>query len=151
MRGIWLVVILFFLMSCDKKPDIYRIPEAPENLLSQEKYTQVLMEMQLLEATLKLKLIRKNDIQQRIPGYFEEIYEKFGVTEAEFKSSLEFYNQQPLKSAEIYDSIEQRLIRLTEHLKDSLQNSKITAPIDAADTTQKKQKHSSQPAQPYEK
>ncbi|MFK7757037.1 MAG: DUF4296 domain-containing protein [Flavobacteriales bacterium] len=138
-------------MSCDGKPDIYASPEAPTDLLSQEKYTQVLMEMQMLEATLKLKLIRKNDIQQRIPGYFEEIFDKHNVTEAQFKSSIDFYNAQPLKTAEVYDSIEQRLIRKKEALDDSSLEEQIEQVINEKDTTEKRRKHSLQLDPQYEK
>lgn len=147
MRVIWIAIVILF-MSCDGKPDIYAVPEEPADLLSQEKFTQVLMEMQLLEATLKLKLIRKNDIQERIPGYFEEVFEKFEVTEEQFRSSLAFYNGQPLKTTEIYDSIEQRLVRMKESIDHSPLNQEKKKGLDKEDiindqdTLEKKRKRS---------
>ncbi len=131
-------VILILFSSCDGKPDIHRIPEAPADLLDQDKFTEILVDAELLEATLKLKLIRKKDINRRIPGFYDQIFEKHSISEEQFRSNFEFYSAQAQKLMEIYDSVEVRLVRRKTDLEtrskklnlkpDTTENKKIIQP-----------------------
>jgi len=117
MSRLLLVITLFLsLVSCDKKPDLNKVPPAPVNLMTEEKFTQVMVDVEILEATLKLKLIRKSDIRDRILIYYDQIFEKHGITEKQFRDNLEFYNKQAARIAVIYDSLEVRLGRMKSEL-----------------------------------
>ena len=116
-RILLVLVFLLSLASCDKKPDLNKVPPAPEKLLSEEKFTQVMVDVEILEATLKLKLIRRPDIRDRIMVYYDQIFDKHGITEKQFRDNLEFYNKQAAKIAVIYDSVEVRLERMKADLE----------------------------------
>lgn len=108
----------------------FDIPPEPENLLSQEKFTEVMLDMQLLEASIRIKLLRQKGIRERTPGYFEQVFTKHQVKEKDFTSSLKFYAAQHEKITAIYDSVEVRLIRMKEE-GDTRQNPDL---IDALET-----------------
>lgn len=117
----FLIVILLFITSCDGKPDIYETPPTPKNLIEQDKFTDILVDTQILEATLKLKLIRKKDINQRVLSFYDQIFEKHQVTEEAFRASFDFYALQAHKMVEVFDSAEVRLIRLKTELESNNQ------------------------------
>jgi len=112
----FLIVGLVILSSCDGKPLFGELPAEPENLLSQEKVTQVMVDMQILEATIRLKLLRKKDIRERTPGYYEQVLEKHHVSADNFTSSLDFYAANHEKITAIYDSVEVRILRMKEEI-----------------------------------
>ena len=89
-RILLVLVFLLSLSSCDKKPDLNKVPPAPEKLMNEEKFTQVMVDVEILEATLKLKLIRKPDIRDRIMVYYDQIFDKHGITEKQFRDNLGF-------------------------------------------------------------
>jgi len=99
------------VFSCARETS-FELPSEPENLLSQEKVTQVMLDMQLLEAAIRIKLLRQKDLKTRTPGFFDQVLNKHNVTKEEFISSLEFYSAQHEKITAIYDSVEVRLIRM---------------------------------------
>ena len=116
-RILLVLVFLLSLTSCDKKPDLNKVPPAPEKLMNEEAFTQVMVDVEILEATLKLKLIRKPDIRDRIMVYYDQIFDRHGITEKQFRDNLEFYNKQAAKIAVIYDSVQVRLGRMKADLK----------------------------------
>ncbi len=125
-------VILISLVACAPEPFRAELPPAPEGLLNQEKFTQVMMDVQLLEATLKLKLIRKDDINDRVMGYYQQIWEKHNITEQQYRENLTYYVSQVEVIAEIYDSLEVRISREKGRI-DSLKETK-----DVLDNLEKK-------------
>jgi len=147
MRKLLLIPILFF--SCDGKPDLDIIPEEPAELLTQEKFTEVMVDAHLLEATLKLKLIRKPDIKKRIPSFYQQVFEKHDITESVFKANFEFYSSQKQVLIDIYDSVEVRLRRMKDTLEKPPLNLKDSSILNAPDTAQKKLLNSSQLEKPF--
>jgi len=75
-----------------------------------------MLDMQLVEATIRIKLLRKDNLRERTPGYYEQVLSKHDVTEKSFTESLEFYSAQHEKITAIYDSVEVRLGRMKREL-----------------------------------
>ncbi len=133
-----LVIALFLLtlIGCDQKPDLNRVPPAPENLMTEEEFTQVMVDVEILEATLKLKLIRKPDLKDRILVYYDQIFEKNGITEKQFRDNLDFYTNQAVRIAVVYDSVQVRLSRMKKELEI------LTDSTDVQESPKRKLKHS---------
>lgn len=130
------ILVVFFLCNCSGKPDVNQVPPEPNDLLSQEKITEVMVDMQLLEATVRLKLIRTKKLREKTPGYYDQVLEKHDITEENFKTSLDFYASQHEKITAIYDSVEVRLTRMKDEMDAHEKGGKTK---DIEDTSSKKQ------------
>lgn len=100
-------LILFSIVACQK---------TPKNVLSQEKLTQVLVDMELLEGSMDVSGIAKQECKKR-NFYYNSVYEKNGVTAAQLDSSLTFYAKKPDKLEKIYTEVNKRLKKLKDDLE----------------------------------
>jgi len=96
-RILFLLLSLIILIACE---------EDPSNILSQGKMEDVLYDYHLAQA-----MIEQLDVQDReknAQAYIDAVFEKHNITEAEFDSSLVYYNRNANDLKEIYASLQQR-------------------------------------------
>lgn len=105
----FIVLVLFVLVSCDSKP--HRI--APTVLLSESQMIDVLMDVQLIEATISYR----KSVHQTT-GYiknigFDTLFSHYGITDSIFKENMKYYySVDPETLIRIVDSVESRLLKL---------------------------------------
>lgn len=75
-------------------------------VLSQKDMTDVLFDVHLAEATIKIVNPRYECIEYQ--EYYNSVFEKHGITKADFDRSLEWYAHHPEKLSIIYDSLKVR-------------------------------------------
>lgn len=97
MKSLIMVVLFFFASGCDFKEN------KPEVLLSQEQMVDLMIDIQLLEATYNSRMVRLDDRKPRMDRYYEEIFSKHQTTRAIFDSSYTFYEKDTEILAEIYE------------------------------------------------
>ena len=108
-KGLFLFLVLFFLVSCDsenKRP-------VPTVLLTEPQMVDVLMDVQIMEATISYKknVNQKTEYLKTI-GY-DTIFSHYGITDSIFKENLTYYyDAEPQTLIRIVDSVEARLLKM---------------------------------------
>lgn len=90
------VVIAFMCLQFACKQHV----EQPNNLLSEEKMIEVIVDVQLAETIVKLRLNQKDSIAPEM--FYQSVYDKHDITGEVFNENLKFYAQQPEKLETFY-------------------------------------------------
>jgi citrate synthase len=121
MKGtILLSSVLMFLISCGTKSN-----EKPGSLLSEEKLAAVLTEVELLDAVYTLEYQKRDTSRQTMAAYYEEVYQRHGVTREQFTESLEWYGKDPEKIRALRYKVYDELSRMQAELKSEAQRDSI--------------------------
>jgi hypothetical protein len=107
----WAFIILIAMLSasCDSI-----LKSKPSGTLSEEKMTEVLVDIHLTEATLRIandSIARKNDTAD-LRERFAEVFRKHDVTPDEFNSSLNYYLEHVEILQNIYNEVITRLSKM---------------------------------------
>ncbi|PCJ26802.1 MAG: hypothetical protein COA97_05260 [Flavobacteriales bacterium] len=87
--------IIFLLISCaDGKQEI------PIDVIPEDKMVDVITEIEITQALIKLTLSTQDTINQQ--QLFDKVYEDFNISEEKFNKSLSFYCRQPKVMENIY-------------------------------------------------
>ena len=89
--AISLIFYTTLLFSCGSKA----ADEQPENLIQKEIFTEIILELQLIEAHLNEVRVDQSVIRDSANNYFQEIFEKHDVSFADFHSTIDYYASQP--------------------------------------------------------
>lgn len=99
---LYFIFICFFACKAE--------PELPKGILTEDKMIDLLVDMEVVQATLKY-----DAASERIkPNYtlaFEEVYQKHHLNKELFDTNLNFYCAEPLKMRKVYDKV---LVKLSE-------------------------------------
>ena len=69
---------------------------APSDLIPEAKMTEILIDVQLIEARHQRRLIKKGQkLKDKTLGFYTALWKKHGVKEEQFKSSYDFYMESP--------------------------------------------------------
>ena len=106
-------MIYIALMSCmlacaDSSPSL---PESA--VLDQEKFTRVLLDVRLLEASYATHYARV-DSAQALSGYYLKLFEKHEITKDQFMQSYDYYASKQSELKVIEDSVVARLSRMNK-------------------------------------
>ena len=104
---VFFIGCLLFLSACDNWP---------KGVLSQRKMADVLTEMHKAEACMTEKGLAYSHYSYKAP-YYKFILKKYGITQAQFDSSLVWYTKKPLKFQKIYDNVTVQLTDLQKDIK----------------------------------
>jgi len=88
--------------SCNTKKEL------PAGVLDQAELINVIIEVELAQALIKLKFNTTDTIinQKEI---FDDVFIKMNIAESQFNTSLSYYSQQPKILLEIYEEVIVRL------------------------------------------
>ena len=99
-----LVLLLCILpISCGNEDEL------PEGIIEKEKFIEILSDVQIFESMNQY--IRNKETDFDIDHTYQWMFEHYNVTEEEFKSSLDYYSQDPLVFEVIYDEV---IVRISE-------------------------------------
>ena len=112
MNGLKIVVFAFsllFFFSCDsekKRP-------APTVLLTEPQMVDVMMDVQIMEATISYKKnVNQKTEYLKTVGY-DTLFAHYGITDSIFKENLTYYyDVEPQTLIRIVDSVEARLLKM---------------------------------------
>lgn len=74
-----------------------------EGVIEKEKFIELLTDVQIMEAMNQF--IKNKETDYNLDFSYQWIYEKYGITEDEFRSSVLYYTQDPETYEEIYDEV----------------------------------------------
>jgi len=112
MKRIIIFVCLIAFVSCKGKKE-----NIPENILTPSKMTDVLVDVNILEASLGLNVIQPNDTLLKDTSLFYNVFENNQITNKQYDESMDYYMKHPELLNEIYDSV---LVKLDAEKKDTL-------------------------------
>lgn len=105
-RIIFLFVCLITFVSCDNRP---------KDVLSKSAMEQVLYDYHLAQGMItNLPSDKRRELAD---SYIEAVYEKNGITEAQFDSSMVWYSRHTKDMKDIYDNLYRRYKSADEEMK----------------------------------
>ncbi len=108
------IILLLFAVSCVSKP---QLPSKPKGLIPQEKFTNLYVDIQLLEAALERKKIIDTLYKENAASYYHNIFNTYQVTESSFEKSLNYYTQLPDTIAKINEDALNKILEIESQLK----------------------------------
>ena len=96
------IVVLAFFVSCSEQE------QRPKEVLTEDQMVEVIAEVELTQALIKLKFSNPDTIVDRQELY-NQVYNSFNITEEQFNASLTYYCQQPKVIEGIYVGVITRL------------------------------------------
>ena len=103
------LLALAFTACVDKVVDL------PEGYLSKEEMVDIMVDIHLVEGARSGTLLLGDT--NKLPDYYARIYEKYGLTEAEFKTNFDWYTQHPQQLKEVYEEVIVELSKLEEEIR----------------------------------
>ncbi|MGB5459162.1 MAG: DUF4296 domain-containing protein [Eudoraea sp.] len=119
MRKIFFLITFIILFSCGEE-----VIDKPVNLISKEKMIDILYDLAIIDAA---KSTGPHAMENKNFVPMEFIYNKYEIDSMQFVSSDLYYASKPLEYEDIYEKLEDRIIRererfqkLADKKKDSL-------------------------------
>ena len=105
---VFFIAIMLVLSACGR----------PKNVLSESKMTTLLVDIHKTEATLTEKGLYYGPYSKKAP-YYNNVFKRNGVTQAQFDSSLVWYTKNPQKFENMYDEVIKQLTVLQKDVDDN--------------------------------
>ena len=104
--------LIFFLLTLFVACSEPEAVEIPAEILSMERMTAIMMDIQLIEGGIVVKNYNKTRKRDEITEYYKAIFKKHEISQKEFDRSIKFYTGHPGLLEEVYDGI---LVKLSEY------------------------------------
>ena len=91
----YIVVVCCFLISCKDE-----VENLPEGIIARDKMVDVIAEVELTQALIRLKLSARDTVNQK--SLYTQVYQKFEISETEFNNSLDYYCSNPKEMMDVY-------------------------------------------------
>lgn len=112
MRRLGLIFIaLAVMVSCKSKPEPVELP------LSTEKFTMVMIDVQLAEGMKTQKIISTRTNADELVNLYKHIFEKHGVKGEDFMETYAYYSSHPGEMELIYEQVLDSLSKLDVEVK----------------------------------
>lgn len=118
--------ILFFIALLISSLFIPSCGNRPSNVLSQKKMENLLVEVHMLEGSLRAKGYYHYGEDEKMNPYYAELFNKYNITRVEFDSCLSWYTRNPKQFERIYANVITRI----ESLRTDVEKGKFH-PIDS--------------------
>lgn len=99
--------ILFLLIIASCKSD----NELPAGVLPEDKMVDLMVEMEIIQATLKYDAASEGLNPNYIKA-FNKVFESYNIDKDGFNNSMDYYCSEPLKVRKIYDKV---IVKLSEN------------------------------------
>ena len=98
MKQLICVLIAVALLSCGQN-------ERPEGIMDREAFKAALLDAQLIEARMNHEMVLEQMEVMPAQKYYEELFEKHGITDEQFNKTFRYYSKQPDELGAIYEEI----------------------------------------------
>lgn len=99
------IAILLIYQGCrsERKDEVGKVPPG---IIPADTMVQVLVDVHLIEASLKVKHVKKEENERFTEYYYDQLFEKHGITREQFDQSIEYYE----RDSELIDAMYERVI-----------------------------------------
>ncbi len=95
-----IAIILLTLFACND-----RVVSIPDNVLSREKMTSVMVDVQLVEAALSVNQLKGDDAKKTAINYYDSVLKQHNISREEFDVSFKYYAEHPGLLEQIYEDV----------------------------------------------
>jgi hypothetical protein len=106
----FIILTFFIIISCNNEKEI--------NIIEKGKMAKILTEMHLSEETIDVLKYNKDTLNALFSKKEIEIFEKYSVTEKEYRESYSYYFFNPQKLEVIYEELIDSLLLYQQTFKD---------------------------------
>ena len=124
MKQLLIIPVMAFL-SCTQQPE-----PVPADVLTRERFQQVMLEAELIEARMNHELIVAHHSMIPSEQYYNEMFAAHNTTKEKFQRSFDYWTSRPEEMKAIYEAI---LIELSRR-KDEQQGQPTVDPLAKAAT-----------------
>ena len=108
-KRLFLILIIFFLASCDSTTK----RQAPSVLLTESQMVDVLMDVQIMEATISYKKNANQKTEYLRKSGYDTIFAHYGIADSIFKENMTYYYEaEPQTLLRVLDSVNNRLAKM---------------------------------------
>lgn len=93
------LLLLLAAMACGPRE------KSPVDLLDRERFKEVLLQAQLIEARVDHELIVEQAVRVPAQRYYDELFAEQGITEEQFANTFAYYAARPEELKAIYEEI----------------------------------------------
>lgn len=116
----WILIASIFMVGCDSDSPSANVEVAMELSSPEEskEFVNVLVDIQLLEATLKQKVAPIADTDSVMKANYKIIFDKHGWTQEYFDEQYAYWKARPRDMIVIYEEVLERLNKLDGELRE---------------------------------
>ena len=105
MRPFIILCLLCLLVSCGGQKNEYTPKSATDSIIPREQMIRILVDVQLVEATLNLQKNRGQDISHLTGNYYQWLYRKYHISGKRFRNNLNIYRSDPQNFSRMYEEV----------------------------------------------
>lgn len=120
-------LFILLLISCTGEKE--RSIDESSKVLTVEKFTDLMTDVQLLEGHLNTNRVNQVFIMDSANNYYKEVFNRHNISFEDYKLNLKYYTARPNILAEVYKKIEERLVIQERLYKDVLIDQPAISPI----------------------
>ena len=90
--------------------------DPPSDILPRTRFTEVLLQAQLIEARLNHEMVIEQRTDSPIEAYYEAMFGEQGTTREEFERTFRWYSEHPDELMEVYEDVLTELSRRKEEV-----------------------------------
>jgi hypothetical protein len=107
MRPFILFCLLSLLVSCGSPKKKELLPEKfpADSVIPRDKMIRVLVDLQLVEASLNFQKTRGGNIPLLTRDYYQWLYRKYHISEHRFRNNLNYYKTDPDNFSKMYEEV----------------------------------------------
>lgn len=128
MKKLVYLVLVFFVYACGSNESSSE-DQLLDGVLPIEDFTDLMTDVQLLEGHLNTNRVNQVFVMDSSKNYYKEIFNRYNITEEEYKLNLKYYTARPKVLEEVYKKIEERLVIQERLYKDVLIDQPAISPI----------------------
>ena len=91
----------------------------PEDVVPQEQFVEVMIDMQLLEAAFNMKHLGNKEADTIMYPRYREVYAHHGISPETFRYSYDWYLSEPELMDEVYEEVLNKLSIMEEEVKNA--------------------------------
>ncbi len=106
-RTLWILFILYLFLeiSCSSAGRRNETGPVPDNLIAADSMVKILVDVHLIESSLKTIHTKKQDNEHFTDTYYTTLFEKHHITRDQFLRSLDYYERHAEKLEKIYEDV----------------------------------------------
>lgn len=108
---LFLILVMIVAFSCSPRKEVSET-DIPPGIIPPDSMTMVISEMQYTEAILREFKRRGQYKEERAIAFYNQTFEKLGITPERYKQSLTFYEEHQETYYEIYKNVVTQLTKM---------------------------------------
>ena len=112
MKKYFILVITIAFFACTNRSKV------PEYVIPQQDMVDIFVDIHLMDGLMTANRIRQKMIKKDSLNYYDIIFEKYGITQNDFDTSLQFYSRNINKYDKIYEQVLNKLTEIEAKLKE---------------------------------